>query len=353
MKMQMLAIQKTTAQAGITAGPVPRPAPPQSHEVLIKVSAAGICGSDVSIYQWGNNYNFMKKYFPITLGHEFSGIVEETGRDVTHLSAGDPVVAMPSTSCMRCEQCLSGTPQMCPNKQTLGFTRNGAFAPYITLSASSCLKLPENTDLDLAALIEPLCVGDNAVDSAEIIPGDTVVVLGPGTIGQAIIHAAKWRGAGPIIAVGKNDKSRLEIAQAMGATGLIDLAESDEPLPHALQALTHGKPVDVVIEATGHPSSIREGLQVLRPGGLLVATGIHQQPADFDLTALVRNKQQLRGAHGSTYTNWQRMIARVTDHPEVVRPMLSKTLSLEETETGFQLCLQREVSKVVLKPAHA
>lgn len=352
MNSQMLAISKTQAQAGITLSPAPAPRSPQPHEVLVQVRAAGICGSDVSIYQWGEHYNFMQKHFPIVLGHEFAGVVLEAGSAVKHLVPGDKLVAMPSTSCMRCEQCLAGAPQMCPYKYTLGFTRDGAFAPYITLSAASCLKLPPHTDLELAALIEPLCVGDNAVDSAEIAPGDTVVVLGPGTIGQAIIHAAKWRGAGQIIAVGKNDSSRLQVAQAMGASALIDLADSGESLPLTIQALTGGKAVDVVIEATGHPSSIREGLQILRPGGILVATGIHKMPADFDLTALVRNKQQLRGAHGSTYPNWQRMIDRVAAQPEIIRPMLSKTLDLAEAEQGFQLCLQRKVSKVVLKPSH-
>ena len=352
MNSQLLAISKTQAQAGITLGPAPEPRSPLPHEVLVQVRAAGICGSDVSIYQWGAHYNFMKKHFPIVLGHEFAGIVQEAGSAVTHLAPGDKMVAMPSTSCMRCAQCLAGAPQMCPHKQTLGFTRDGAFAPYVTLSAASCLKLPAHTEMDLAALIEPLCVGDNAVDSAEIRPGDTVVVLGPGTIGQAIIHAVKWRGAGQIIAVGKNDNSRLQVAQAMGATAIADLADSDEPLPQAIRALTGGKAVDVVIEATGHPSSIREGLQILRPGGILVATGIHKMPADFDLTALVRNKQQLRGAHGSTYPNWQRMIARVAAQPELVRPMLSRTLDLAEAEKGFQLCLKREVSKVVLNPTH-
>lgn len=346
---KMLSVRKTKAETGISIESIDFPPPPNKHEVLIQVKAAGICGSDINIYQWGENYNFMTKYLPVVLGHEFSGVVCEVGSSVKHLSPGDLVVAMPSISCMRCELCFSGTPQMCPNKQTLGFTRNGAFSSHVLMPVNGCHKLPNNTDLDLAALIEPLCIGDNAADTAQVAAGDTVVVLGPGSIGQAIIHAAKWRGADRIIAIGKNDEARLNIARQMGATDLIDLA-NEESLEAAIRNTLSNTLADVVIEATGHPSSINDGLKILRPGGILVAAGIHKVSGHIDLTSLVRNKQQLRGAHGSTHKNWQRMIARVAKQPDLIRPMLSKTLDLKDAIKGFNLCLERQVSKVVLKP---
>lgn len=192
-------------------------------------------------------------------------------------------------------------------------------------------------------------MGDNACDVGQVTAGDTVVVLGPGTIGQAIVRAARWRGASRVIAVGMNDAARLEVAQAMGATHCIDLADGIS-LQQGIHRITGGKPADVVIEATGHASSITEGLQILRKGGILAAAGIHAQRASFDLTEMIRNKQQIRGAHGSRRQNWERIIDRIVHEPESVRPMISMELKINDAEQGFRQCLARSVSKVILRP---
>lgn len=343
----MLAVRKTHASFGVSLDQIPLPGSPGPNEVLIQVAATGICGSDVHVYEWTDGYDFMKSYLPVVLGHEFSGIISDIGPGVEHLQRGDRVVVTPGISCMKCPTCARGEPHLCPNKQSLGLTRNGGFAPYVRVPAQGCFKLPEGTDLTLAAVIEPLCIGDNAADIGEVTAGDTVVVLGPGTIGQAIVGAAHWRGASRIIAVGMNDAPRLEVARTMGATHLIDLADGVS-LQDAVFAVTGGAPADVVIEATGHPSSIADGFKVLRKGGILVAAGIHSKPASFDLTGMIRNKQQLRGAHGSVHRNWERMIHRVATEPEAIRPMVSMTLALQDAEQGFRLCQERKVSKVVL-----
>ncbi|MYN13927.1 alcohol dehydrogenase catalytic domain-containing protein [Pusillimonas sp. TS35] len=348
----MLAVRKIGPVPGISVENVAAPAAPEVDEVTIKVHAAGICGSDLHVYEWSAGYEFMRSRLPVTLGHEFSGKVVAMGAGVGSVSMGDRVAVMPTSSCLRCARCLAGNAHLCMDRKTVGLTRDGAFSQYVNVPAISCIKLATGTDLVLAALIEPLSVGDNAAEVGGVASGDTVIVLGPGTIGQAIIRAARWRGATRVIAVGMNDEARLRTAAAMGATDVIDLAATPS-LKEGVLALMDGALADVVIEATGRASSISDGLSVLRKGGVLVTAGIHSQPVSFDLTMFVRNQQQLRAAHGSRRRSWEVIAQRIANEPESVRPMISAELDLKDAEEGFRRCLEREVSKVILRPAGA
>lgn len=346
----MLAVRKVTPVQGISMEQVAAPEPPTSGEVIIEVIAAGICGSDLHVYQWTAGYEFMSTHFPVTLGHEFSGRVHALGNDVKGLSEGTLVSVMPSFSCMRCTACASGTPHLCLDRRTIGLTQDGAFTRFVKVPALSCIPLPDHIDPVLAALIEPLAVGDNAAAVGEIQFGDTVVVLGPGTIGQAIIRAAQWRGANRIIAVGMNDTSRLQTALKLGATHTIDLAQ-DISLQHAVREICGEQLPDVVIEATGRPESVRDGLSSLKKGGIFVSAGIHAEPVTFDLTSFVRNRHQLRAAHGSNRRSWKAIAMRIADDPDAVRPMVSLVLPLDKAQEGFERSLARDVSKVVLSPS--
>jgi threonine dehydrogenase-like Zn-dependent dehydrogenase len=183
----------------------------------------------------------------------------------------------------------------------------------------------------------------------EIKAGDTVVVLGPGSIGQSAVYAARCRGALRVIVVGMHDAPRLRTARAMGATHTIDLAENSDLLS-AVLAINDNLLADVVIEATGHPSSLSAGLEILCRGGILVSAGIHSVPVSFDLTHLVRNSQQIRGAHGSRRRSWEMIAQRMALEPETIRPMISLELGLADAQFGFEQCLSRDVSKVILRP---
>ncbi|NYT25175.1 alcohol dehydrogenase catalytic domain-containing protein [Alcaligenaceae bacterium] len=345
----MLAVRKLRPATGISIEEVPPPSAPPPGDVTIQVHAAGICGSDLHVYQWGTSYDFMRSRLPLTLGHEFSGKVVATGEGVTNIAIGDRVAVMPAGSCLRCSNCLGGDVHLCTDKKTLGLTRDGAFSRFVNAPALDCIKLAPGTDLTLAALLEPLSVGDNAAAVGGVTSGDTVVVLGPGTIGQAIVRAARWRGATRVIAVGMNDKPRLETALALGATDVIDLA-SESSLKDGIRALTGSTTADVVIEATGHETSISDGLSILRKGGVLVSAGIHARPASFDLTSFVRNQQQLRAAHGSRRKSWEIIARHIATDPASVRAMVSMEMSLRDAEEGFRRCFERNVSKVVLRP---
>lgn len=345
----MLALRKTAPAPGLSLDEIAEPGRPGSGEVLIEVAAAGICGSDVHVYDWTGSYEFMRSRLPVTLGHEFSGRIASVGPEVSGLSEGQLVSAIPTLGCMKCAACAAGLPQRCNFRKTLGLTSDGAFARFVRVPALACVALREGTDPVLAALMEPLCVGDNAARVGEVTTGDTVLVLGPGTIGQAIARAASWRGATTVVVAGLNDAVRLKTALQVGATHTIDLAGQPH-LADAFLALTDGRQADVVFEATGHPASINDGLSVLRKDGILVTAGIHSQPAAIDVTALVRNRQQIRGAHASQRSAWEVMARRLYDDPEAVRPFVSLLLGLDQAITGFERSRARDVSKVVLRP---
>jgi len=346
----MLALRKTAPAPGLALEQVNEPGFPVAGEVLIEVAATGICGSDVHVFKWaGSSYHFMRPLLPVTIGHEFSGRIAATGPDVTGLVKGDLVVVMPTSSCMRCPQCASGRPLLCTSRRTIGLTRDGAFARFVHVPALSCIALPSTTDPAIASLAEPLSVGDNAASIGEVRFGDIVVVLGPGSIGQAVARAAGWRGAEKVVVVGMNDHARLQTALKIGATDIIDVADCSD-LKQALLDITGGRLADVVVEATGHPSSVNDGLSILRKGGILVSAGIHSVQAAIDLTSLVRNRQQIRGAHGASRSSWETVIQKIIHEPDSVRPMISMQMGLNDALAAFAMCEAREVSKVILRP---
>ncbi|HEY9209006.1 MAG TPA: alcohol dehydrogenase catalytic domain-containing protein [Acidovorax sp.] len=348
----MLALRKTAPAPGLSLDEVAEPGRPGVGDVLIEVAATGICGSDVHVYDWSSSYEFMRNRLPVTLGHEFSGRIAAVGPEVSSLAEGDLVSAIPTIGCMKCTTCVAGFPQRCNFRRTIGLTSDGAFARFVRVSALACVALREGTDPVLAALMEPLCVGDNAAEVGAVTSGDTVLVLGPGTIGQAIARAAAWRGATTVVVVGLNDRARLKTSMQIGATHIIDLADTTD-LSASFLAATDGRLADVVFEATGHPGSINQGLAVLRKDGILVTAGIHAQHAAIDLTALVRNRQQIRGAHASKRAGWEVMARRLYDTPEAVRPFVSMVLGLDQALDGFAHSRARDVSKVVLQPGRS
>ncbi len=343
----MLALRKTKPGFGLELGEAAEAAVPAAGEVTVQVEAVGICGSDVHAYEWTDGYGFMVPHLPVTMGHEFAGSVVAAGAGAT-LAEGARVTVIPMVACGTCPACARGDQRNCHNRQAIGLTRPGGFARHVTLPAANCLVLPENVDTEVGALSEPLGVGCEAVLTGEVGLGDTVLVMGPGTIGQAIALFARAAGAGRVLIAGRADAPRFDVLRALGFTDLLDVA--DAPLAELVAAATGGAKVDVVIEATGYPPSINDGLSVLRTGGVLVVGGIHPGPMTLPLTDFVRARHQLRATHTCARSTWDRVLTLVAADPERFRPMITHRMPLDRGLEGFELARQRAASKVMLRP---
>lgn len=343
----MLALRKTEAGFGIEALEVPDPGAPAPGEVQIRVEAVGICGSDVHAYEWTDGYQHMVPYLPVTMGHEFAGRVVAVGPGVA-MAEGTRVAVHPRVYSGDGQIAWPGGPRPGATRRSLGLTADGAFARFLNVAAGNALPLPEAVDAELGALVEPLAVAADAVLVGEVGIGDTVLVLGPGTIGQGLALMARAAGAGRVIVTGRGDQPRYDVLRRLGFNDIVDVGEV--PLAEQVLAITGGKPVDVVLEATGHPPSITEALPVLKREGILVAAGIHAAPLTLPLTAFVRNRHQLRASHGSEHRTWERVIALLARDPEGYRPMITHRLPLDRGLEGFELSRQRAASKVMLTP---
>lgn len=344
----MQALQKATAEPGLGLREVPPPARPGPGEVILAVEAAGICGTDVHIAEWTPGYEAMAAAMPVTLGHEFAGTVVAAGPGVAAPRVGTLVAVRPSVVCGRCEACRHGDADNCRDRRGIGIARDGGFAPLVRVPAENCLPVPAGLDAEIAALTEPMTVSAEAVDTGEVRPGDRVLVLGPGSIGQGIALFAEAAGASEVVIAGHDDGPRLATLGELGFAGTVDgvgrtLAEA--LAPH----LAAGK-FDVVIEATGVPGVIQPCLDVLRKRGVLVVCGIHPRPAGIDLTRLVREHQQIRGSYRSPLATWSRVLAYLADHVERVRPMISHRVPLPDVLAGFDLARSKAASKVVVLP---
>jgi threonine dehydrogenase-like Zn-dependent dehydrogenase len=337
----VLTLRKTKPGFGLELAEDAQAPDPAAGQVTVRVENAGICGSDVHAYEWTDGYEFMVPHLPVTMGHEFAGRIAATGAGVS-VAEGTPVTVMPGIDCGTCTNCMRGDRRNCLRRAAIGLSSHGGFARYVTVPAENCLPLPASVDTELGALTEPLGVGCQAVLTGEVGIGDTVLVMGPGTIGQAISLFARAAGAG------RADQPRFDVMRQLGFDDIVDVAEA--PLSELVLAATGGRKVDVVIEATGHPPSIVDGLGVLRTAGVLVVAGIHPGPVSLPLTAFVRARQQIRATHGCDRFTWDKVLTTLGSDPERFRPMITHRMPLDRGLDGFELARQRAASKVMLRP---
>ncbi len=343
----MLALRKTAAGFGLEMNEVPRAHPPGPGEVVLKVEAAGICGSDVHAYEWTGGYEFMVPKLPVIMGHEFAASVARIGVG-SGFREGDRVCVIPMVACGHCANCRADNARNCLNREGIGLTRDGGFASEVRVPARCCVALPDAVDFELGALVEPLGVGAEAVLTGAVGIGDTALVMGPGTIGQAIALFARKAGAARVLISGRADAPRFDVCRALGFTELLDVA--DAPLQDQVMAATGGRAVDVVLEATGVPATLNDGLSVLKKGGTCVVVGIHAGSLTLPLTDFVRMRHQLRASHGAERGTWDRVIAHLAGDPEGFRPMITHRMPLSRGIEGFELSRQRAASKVMLTP---
>ena len=265
--MKALRLEATGRLAVCETGkPVPGPG-----DVLVKVEACGICGTDRHLF-----HGEFPARPPVILGHEFTGIVEAAGAEVTGFRPGMRITGDPNISCGRCPECQRGRVNLCRNLEAIGIHRDGGFADYVCIPETQAFALPDALDPLHGAFCEPLACCIHGIDMAEIKTGYSVVVLGGGVIGLLAVQLARLAGATRVVLVTRNaDKRR--IARELGATATIDPSSGDviELIAGASGLLPGG--ADVVIECAGVAETVEQSFRLARPGGTVVILGVMAQ----------------------------------------------------------------------------
>jgi len=345
----MKAVWKTKGEEGleIREADVPKP---KDDEVLIKVKATSICGTDMHIYKWDNwAANRIGKNIPYIFGHEVSGEIVEMGKAVKGLNIGDHVSAETHISCGYCFQCRTGNEHICENVKILGVDINGTFAEYLTLPYRNAWVNDKKIPHGIASMQEPIGNAVHTVFDGEVA-GKTVTVIGMGPIGVCAVGLAKAAGAEKVIAVGRHD-NRLKFAKDFGADLLINGKDEGVDVKKEIMDATDGKGTDVFLEMAGSPSSFTAGIETLRPGGRASILGVFSKPFEVDMTNIVFKAARVNGINGrKMFDTWYKTKAFLGSGRIPFEKLITHTFSLTDIEKGFDVLMKREAMKVVLEP---
>ncbi|MEY2733764.1 MAG: hypothetical protein RL340_823 [Gemmatimonadota bacterium] len=340
----MRALVKAGPTAGFELRDVPVPGI-REDEVLIRVRAAGVCGTDVHIHDW-DAWAQGRCRPPFTVGHEFSGVVEKVGGLVTSVQVGDRVTAEGHIVCGRCPLCRTGNAHVCPETKIIGVDRDGAFADYIAMPASNVWHLDPAVSFAVGGIHDPMGNAFHTALHRTQLPGATVLVTGCGPIGIFAVGIAKAAGASAIIASDVNP-TRLALARRMGATAAVTPAEAAE----AVRAATHGLGVDVVLEMSGVPAAIHQAFALVRVGGRVQMLGIPAKPMDVDFaTEVIFKGITVYGVVGRRmYDTWIEMTQFLRAGQFDPTPAITHTFPLEQHAEAIAAIKSGEAGKVIFE----
>ena len=343
---QMNALRKMRAGAGLSFEPAPVPAIGPT-DVLVRVTAASICGTDLHIYGW-DRWSQGRIKPPVTLGHEFSGVVERVGEEVSAVKAGDNVSAEMHLNCGHCHQCRLGEAHICQNLRIIGIDRDGAFAEFVKIPASNIWKLDPAIPEHYGAILDPLGNAVHTVLAGEIA-GKTVLVTGCGPIGLMSIAVAKACGSSTVFATETNAQRRA-MARKMDADVVLD--PSSGSAVKQILAETSNTGVDVLLEMSGNPTAIQQGFAALRAGGRASLLGIPTQSVPLDLVNDVIFKgATVQGIYGRRmYGTWVQMTALLKAGRLNLEPLFGERTSLEKFEEAFTLLRGGLAGKILMYP---
>lgn len=311
-------------------------------EVLVKVRASAICGSDLHIARGRHP----SAPLPVTIGHEFSGDVAAVGEAVTRARTGQRVCVEPCIVCGVCDACRHGDYGHCEHITYTYRQGNGAMADYVVVKEPYVYELPPEMSYEAGALMEPLSVATHAVRRAEVGLGDTVFIVGPGPIGLMTAAMCRRAGAGRVIVAGHAGR-RLEMALELGATDVVDTAAQDPA--EAVYRLTGGKGADRSFECVGKEECLGQALMALRSSGICTVVGIYEKsPVQLPVTRMVTHELRLQGAQGYC---WDFPIAIAAARELPMESFITHTFPLEQLQQALDTALDRTSGslKVVLR----
>jgi threonine 3-dehydrogenase len=340
---RMRALVKTAPGPGFTIVEVPTPSP-RRGDVLVKVAAGGICGTDLHIYRW-DPWARSRVRPPRIIGHEFCGTVAAVGDGVTEVGVGDRIAGESHIVCGWCPRCRRGQAHICDRLEIVGVDRDGAFAEYVVLPATNAWRLDASIATEIGAIMDPL---GNAVHTtlATDVTTRTVAIIGCGPIGLMAIPICQAAGAALVVATDVRP-GRLALARRLGADVVIDATA--ERAVDRIRALTDGQGVDAVLEMSGHPHGIRDALGAVRSGGWVGLLGLPSAPVELDLADQVIFKAvRVEGIFGRRlWQTWEQMTTLLRRGLNVA-PVITHRLPLERFADAFGLLEAGDAGKVIL-----
>jgi threonine 3-dehydrogenase len=339
------ALVKETAGPGFVLKQVPEPQI-RDDEVLIRVRRAGVCGTDVHIYEW-DDWARGRCRPPFTVGHEFAGDVVEVGRLVTDVREGDRVTAEGHIVDGRCPLCRTGNAHVCPHTKIIGVDRDGCFAEYIAMPATNVWHLDDAVSYEVGGIHDPMGNAFHTALTADI-PGSTVLVTGCGPIGLFAVGICRAAGASRIVASDVNPR-RLELARQMGAHDAVRPQEAEE----AVRRATDGLGVDVVLEMSGVPAAIHQAFALVRVGGRVQMLGIPAKPMDVNFASEVIFKGiTIYGVVGRRmYDTWIQMRQFLRSGQFDPTPVITHRFPLEDFDAAIAAIKGGEAGKVIFEIA--
>ena len=340
----MKAIEKSKAERGLWMvhdRPIPEIGP---NDVLIKITKTAICGTDVHIYNW-DEWAQKNVPTPMIIGHEYVGVVQDFGAEVTHLKKGDRVSGESHLVCGHCRNCRAGRFHLCRNTKGVGVNRQGGFAEYLSLPAFNVFPIPDEISDDLAAFFDPFGNAVHTALSFDLV-GEDVLITGAGPIGVMAAAICRHAGARQIIVTDINDY-RLELAAQMGATATVNVERDDLAAVMKDHGLTEG--FDVGLEMSGNDAAFSQMIANMNTGGKIALLGIPPGgKMDIDWNNVIFKGLTIKGIYGrEMFETWYKMVAMLQSGLDI-SPVITHHFPADEFESGFEAMRTGKSGKVIL-----
>ena len=319
----------------------PKPGP---DEVLIEVKRAGVCGTDIHIL----HDEFPKARPPFILGHEFSGVIEELGKEVRGWRKGDRVVSETAAySCGHCRYCQTGDTQLCPERMAYGYIKNGAFAKYIVVKAKLLHLLPDAVSFSEGALCEPLAVCvHSAMERTRVQPEEVTLVTGPGTVGLIMLQVVKSTGARVILCGVGADHERLKLGLELGADRAVNIEQED--LSSVVMEMTKGYGVDKSFECAGAKSAVVDCILLTRKGGTILQVGLFGKLIEIPYEEIALKELSVVGCFAQKSSSWKPGLRLLEEGKVKAGPLISGEYPLDQWREAFERSERRMGIKYLL-----
>lgn len=313
------------------------------NDVLIKIRKTAICGTDVHIYNW-DEWSQNTIPVPMTVGHEFVGVVEQIGQEVQGFEIGDRVSGEGHITCGHCRNCRAGRRHLCRNTVGVGVNRAGAFAEYLSIPAVNAFKLPDDISDDMAAIFDPFGNAVHTALSFDLV-GEDVLITGAGPIGIMAAAVCRHVGARHVVITDVNDY-RLKLAKEMGASRAVNVAKED--LSEVMQSLAMTEGFDVGLEMSGVPSAVQSMLATMNNGGKIAMLGIPPADMQVDWNQVIFKGLQIKGIYGrEMFETWYKMVSLLQSGLDI-SAIVTHQFHVDEFQKGFDIMRSGQSGKVIL-----